>query len=77
MPSDVKIRLINLTKLSLLTIIGISLFVTIIILIDRQRKKDYSDQTGFKNFRYYNLAWVIILIVVSVIIYALLLGVNI
>lgn len=77
MPADVKIRLLNLTKLSLLTIIGISLLVTIIVLIDRQRRKDYSDQTGFKNFRYYNLAWVIILIVVSVIIYALLLGVNI
>lgn len=77
MPADVKLRLVNLTKLSLLTIIGISLLVTIIVLIDRQRKKDYSDQTGFKNFRYYNLAWVMILIVVSVIIYALLLGVNI
>mgnify|MGYP001488344644 CR=1 FL=1 len=75
-PLEVKSELLNLARIITLLSLGVFLIVFIIVIIDRQKQKDYSDETGFKNFRYFNLSWLIILIIVFTIAYAILLGIS-
>lgn len=75
-PLEVKNQLINLGKVISLMSLAIFIIVFIVVIIDRQKRKDYSDETGYINFRFFNLSWIIILIIVSVLIYSVLLGIS-
>jgi L-asparagine transporter-like permease len=76
-PPEVSFQLVNLGKIVSLTLIAVFIIVGIVIVVNKQKNKDYSDQTGYKNFRFFDLGWVIIVIIVLIVFYSILLGISI
>ncbi|MEI6462914.1 MAG: hypothetical protein WCO33_04600 [bacterium] len=74
---DLKDGLITIGRLVFVVVTTIFIVNTIILLLNRESKKDYTDQSGILNFKRYALGTVIMLIILMVIGYALFVGLKI
>ena len=73
-PEELLPTLLSLAKVTVV-IIGLALFLTFMSLVfNRETKKDYSDQDGAKNFKRYALGFIVMIVVVFIVGYALFFG---
>jgi len=73
-PEELLPTLLSVAKVAVI-IIGLALFLTFMSLIfNRETKKDYSDQEGAKNFKRYALGFIVMIVVIFIVGYALFFG---
>ncbi len=73
-PEELLPTLLSVAKVTVV-IIGLALFLTFMSLVfNRETKKDYSDQDGAKNFKRYALGFIVMIVVVFIVGYALFFG---
>lgn len=73
-PEELLPTLLSVAKVAVV-VIGLALFLTFMSLVfNRETKKDYSDQEGAKNFKRYALGFIVMIVVVFIVGYALFFG---
>ena len=73
-PEELLPTLLSVAKVTVV-IIGLALFLTFMSLVfNRETKKDYSDQDGAKNVKRYALGFIVMIVVVFIVGYALFFG---
>jgi len=73
-PEELLPTLLSVAKVAVI-IIGLALFLTFMSLIfNRETRKDYSDQEGAKNFKRYALGFIVMIVVIFIVGYALFFG---
>ncbi|QQR93851.1 hypothetical protein IPJ91_01685 [bacterium] len=71
MPNEIQMSLVNLGRIIFYVATLIFTIVALSLLLDKVMHKDYSDQTGVKNFRQYGLGLSLVFLVLLILGYAL------
>lgn len=73
-PEELLPTLISVAKVTVV-VVGLTLFLTFMsLLFNKETKKDYSDQEGAKNFKRYALGFIVMIVVIFIVGYALFFG---
>lgn len=77
MPKEVQLAVINILRIIFFSGFFIFIVVIVSVILDKVTHRDYSDQTGIKNFRQFALGLSIVFIILLILGYALFLGIAI